>query len=154
MVCCGPSMASARTVTSMCVLVRLARGASTRQVGGTPKQQRCRPHDMGRIRHAVCAATADAKKTETSRRQVWQARKLPLRASLAAHLRSGGATEPAKHPSVCPSTNAKVVVDGTRSFLLSQLTALWFLEALLSLVLRFVVLCCASLQGICFVFRD
>ena len=60
------------TCADLAYCVRLARGASTRQVGGTPKQQRCRPDDMGRIRHAVCAATADAKKTDTSRRQVWK----------------------------------------------------------------------------------
>ena len=34
------------------------------------------------------------------------ARKLPPRASLAAHLRSGGSTEPTKHPSGCRKAQA------------------------------------------------
>ena len=52
----------------------------------------------GRIRHAWCPPLPQHQGHKGSEMQGERGDKLPPQASLAAHLRSGGATEPAIHP--------------------------------------------------------
>ena len=53
----------------------------------------------GRIHHACCLSLPKHQGNKTSRMQGWWEEQLPPRTSSAAHLRSGGASEPAIHPS-------------------------------------------------------